>query len=432
MPPLTYWVGTASSASSARDAEEVADVATRDVGEESPGRGWRTSSRQPRQWSMPPHTPSARQAGIDGAGEAAPVHPWRSSSRQQRQLSLPPDSYWSGRVGSGPVEDADDDRVADDESTAAPFVTEADEHGTDEAATPEAADVDQAAMQAGSDHRDRSLSFFDPPFFDARPSHEPDQTAATSSPTPAVAAVHRPTLLSPSRRNRRSGLIVAAVIVALVSASGVAVWAVNRDPAAPGSTAPTTPPTDRGVRQPRPPVALAADATYTQVRVLPTGELAVRQWIRSSSPISDLHLAEPVGDLLPAGTVQASDLRIVAGAQAAGAVTEVGTSPVAVSFPPTTEVFVSYVLSGMLERSDSEEGRALARVTQLDLSYQPEATRTTIAFLGPEVLSLACSPLFGNVAPSACGAKQGGKWLVELPGAQSTYRVMAQLDLGTG
>ena len=89
---------------------------------------------------------------------------------------------------------------------------------------------------------------------------------------------------------------------------------------------------------------------------------------------------------------------------------------------------LSYLLSGVLELSSTTSGRALARVTSLDLSYEPGSRRSVIAFRGARLLSLACDADGDDDPPIRCGVRGEDGWSVDVPDPQG-YRVMAQLDL---
>jgi hypothetical protein len=179
---------------------------------------------------------------------------------------------------------------------------------------------------------------------------------------------------------------------------------------------------------PRSPVQLTGDSVYTDVLVRVPGDLKVQQWISSDDPMTSIDLAPPA-DLGPAGRAfVGEDVRV---ATASGPVGEPVELTSRTSFPldGATEVYLSYILPGVLEQSASEPGRALARVTTLDVSYPDRLRRLTFAFRGAQALALACTTTRSTAAkPVPCGTLDGDQWVVTLP-PQGSSQVMAQLDL---
>lgn len=237
--------------------------------------------------------------------------------------------------------------------------------------------------------------------------------------------------------------VAAALIITILSVAGAWVWLLTRG-SQPTSTAnrgsvvalgggaegspapePTTPD-----RAPSPPVPLPADASYTGLTVLPGGDLAVQQWIRSDDDVSQIRVAAPPGTPA-ASAVSATDLEVYAGGAPVGRTGHV-IAPESFTFAGARSVYLRYTLSGALEHSDSEEGRALARVTSLDLAYAATRGSMTIEFTNAEVLSLACVPTTTAGPPEPCGLERGSTWQVEAPQPDAGYRVMAQLDLDPG
>ena len=94
-----------------------------------------------------------------------------------------------------------------------------------------------------------------------------------------------------------------------------------------------------------------------------------------------------------------------------------------------SEIFVTYRLAGVVERSPSVDGRALVRVASLDLAVEDVRTRTQ-AVDGVEILSLACTADSERAVPEPCGETVGDRWEVRLTGPDLNDRVMAQVDLG--
>jgi hypothetical protein len=174
------------------------------------------------------------------------------------------------------------------------------------------------------------------------------------------------------RRRPVAGLVAAAV--ALVAALAGGWWWLGQPDADPDDQARTVA-AGSTAGPPPSPVRLSPGGAHTVVRVLPSGDLAVRQWVRSRGETSYRH----------------------------------------------------HRVSGALELSD--DNRALARLPQVVSGKGPQ----TIDFVGATVLSLACTPLDGDALPVPCGADAGVKgWRVVRPAGLGDVLVMAQLDLTLG
>jgi len=230
------------------------------------------------------------------------------------------------------------------------------------------------------------------------------------------------------RPARTSRVLVAALALALVLA--LAVWAVlaNRDDSS------DAPPTPRSAAEPSEPTELRApaqvqpDSTYTRLTVTAAGDLRVEQWIRSTAVVSGLTVATPSGPLLAPGAVRATNMQVVADGAPVRGPGEVVDDSATYSFTGARLIRLSYLLSGVLEFSSTTRGRALARVTSLDLSFQPGSSRSVITFRGARLLSLACDADGNNNPPIPCGVRGEHGWTVDVPDLQS-FRVMAQIDL---
>jgi len=178
------------------------------------------------------------------------------------------------------------------------------------------------------------------------------------------------------------------------------------------------------------PQVLAPNESYVETRVLASGDVVVRQWIRADAPLDRLRLALP--EVQGTADLSATEVEVLAdGAVVAGPATMTGGGDGATyTFAETADVQLSYVLAGAVERSDSAAGRALALATTLDVRYSPQTERETRIVHAPEVLSLACSA--SPEAPTApCGQADGlDRWRVELTGPRVVDRVVAQITLG--
>jgi hypothetical protein len=124
------------------------------------------------------------------------------------------------------------------------------------------------------------------------------------------------------------------------------------------------------------------------------------------------------------GVEVAADGRVVTGADS------VGTEGRRYQVFGATAVYVTYTLTGALETSTSADGRALARVTSLDVSYASAGGTSTRSIEAADILGMACSPVADpDATPAPCGSPEQGRWQVELSGPHRDDRVMAQLNL---
>jgi hypothetical protein len=89
---------------------------------------------------------------------------------------------------------------------------------------------------------------------------------------------------------------------------------------------------------------------------------------------------------------------------------------------------VRYRLTGALQRS-GPDGRALARITALDVSTGSPQARTTHTVVGTTVLAMACIPAAPGALPAPCGRVREGAWSVRLRPGEQADRVLAQLSL---
>jgi hypothetical protein len=214
--------------------------------------------------------------------------------------------------------------------------------------------------------------------------------------------------------------IVPVVLVALVLAGVVGVLLFS--PLLDTDSEEATPPPE-GTS----PVALAPDTSYLVSRVLPGGEVVVRQWLRSAEPVERLRLVLPQAPGTEGMSAIAVDV-VADGRKGVGPASITG-DEATYEFPPATQLRVRYRLTGALALSDSAPGRALALATNLDATYGTPLEGETRVISGPQVLNLACSPS-ADEPPVPCGqADSDGRWRVDLVGDRVTDRVMAQLSL---
>lgn len=243
----------------------------------------------------------------------------------------------------------------------------------------------------------------------------------TVAPPPPPATARPPwTLLSSQRWSSVHPISVLAVVVAIAVVLLVA-WRIPRSG-------------DYPATHPRhgfaPPVRLAGDRAVVHSRVLSSLELRVTHWIHTTPWIFTARLRLPdVAGLSPGSlsvrhlVVASNGVRLAAGNGLKDART------MTIPLPPTHSLYVSYVLSGAVQQDRGSAGRALARLTSLELTTDALKIPTTHAITGAQVLALACShPTAGSV-PQPCGVERNGRWSVALDRNDAQERVMAQMDL---
>ncbi len=250
----------------------------------------------------------------------------------------------------------------------------------------------------------------------------PRRAPAAESLTPAAA---------PNTRLGRRTVLIAAV-AALALWGGIA-WLsggkASPTPRAPGASAETSPEVAPGAGF-APPVDLVEGEAYVRTIILAGGDLQVTHWIRSADPVTSLQLAVPSVPGLDQPSVRARAVVVVAdGTRLAGPGTLAG-APLSFTPEGTSNLTVSYTLSGVIELSGPGSDRALARVTSLALDYGPGGSETvTRSVVGVEVFALACtSPSEPEPVPMVCGTEQDGAWQAELSGDDRGDLVMAQFD----
>lgn len=222
-------------------------------------------------------------------------------------------------------------------------------------------------------------------------------------------------------RDARAGLFVLGlVIVALVLVVvGVRYWTDDSPRAELARSAVVSP-------SPEP---LSPGETYVLTEALPSGDLVVTQWISAEQPLDSVLLSPP--GLEGTKRVLADQVRVVADDEVVEGAELISGQPRRYSFPDASNLQITYRLVGAVERSGSAPGRALARLTALDVSYDPASVHVTRSVIAPGVLSLACASPEVPTVWTPCGVRAtDGEWTVELEGPNVSYRVMAQLTLG--
>jgi hypothetical protein len=227
---------------------------------------------------------------------------------------------------------------------------------------------------------------------------------------------------TPDWRRRRAVLAV-LVVVSLLIVTALVLWAV-RPEADDESQAVLS-----GARPTESPVPLADGEAYVRTEVLPSDDLLVTHWIQSAGFVFSVKLGAP----LAAGTedVTAEQVRVTANGQDAPGPTQIHSGMASrYAFVGATSLEIQYRLTDVVQRSSSAPGRALARMTALDVTYEPSPHQVTRTVIAPEVLSLACSSPVRSAPLKPCGVRiSGGEWTVELFGPAADDRVIAQLTL---
>ena len=234
---------------------------------------------------------------------------------------------------------------------------------------------------------------------------------------------------SPRSRYRSAGLWQALGVVtvaAIVAAVGIFLMLrplLNQndetDPGKPVRTVPF-----------KPPVALPDNGSYVETVVLPSGDLKVTHWIRTKVPESSIKLMAPVLAGIDSGVVKATEVQVVADEMVVPGADSVEGDGQTYRFVGAKSIYVTYRLSGALERSPSVASRALARVTALDLRYPSMRGTSLRSVQGAEVLNLACSPSdTPDAVPEPCGKPDPDGWQVQLAGGNRNDHVLAQLQL---
>jgi hypothetical protein len=177
------------------------------------------------------------------------------------------------------------------------------------------------------------------------------------------------------------------------------------------------------------PVRLIPDSSFVRSRVLTSGDIVVKHWIRTSRRVQAVNLrAPPVRGLKPQA-LSVSDLVVASDGLRMPVLSPVDPDGVMTfELPPTKRIYVRYRLTGVVQSSGGPDTRALARITALDVSTSTRLVHTTLNVVGAQVLALACTPK-GRDVPTPCGTKRGGRWSASLGPGQQDSQVMAQLNL---
>jgi hypothetical protein len=177
------------------------------------------------------------------------------------------------------------------------------------------------------------------------------------------------------------------------------------------------------------PVRLAPDTSVVQSRVLASGDLLVTHWIRSRKAVHTVTIRTPRVPGLAPGVVHPGQVVLAANGLLSPSVGQPrGADLVTYRIPAAHRVYVRYQISGAVQRA-GPDGRALARITSLDVETGAPLDETTRTVVGARVLSLACSSPAPGAVAVPCGSDDRGSWSVRLGRRSGADRVMAQLDL---
>ena len=179
----------------------------------------------------------------------------------------------------------------------------------------------------------------------------------------------------------------------------------------------------------RPPSDLARGGSVVDSRVRRDGTVEVVAWLRTARPVSRVQLVVP---RLPglSSDARADDVQVAGGRVLVVGARTVGSSGQTYQLAaPTRLVYVGYTLHGVTDTRATVPGRALVRLTSLDVTYPVSATRTVTRVRGVKVLSGACLGRAGGAVPEPCGTTAPDGWRVDLRGAAAVDRVEAQVDL---
>ncbi|CUR60153.1 hypothetical protein NOCA270106 [metagenome] len=246
---------------------------------------------------------------------------------------------------------------------------------------------------------------------------EPDWSLLGFEPFPDVTPPH-PVDPSPTSGPRAWRWILLLLVVLAV---GVGAWQIVSD----RDEEPAAAPRAKAVEPPAP-VALPDIGSFVQSTVLADGDILVQHWIRADG-IFTLTLSAP--ELATTSQVRASDVEILADGTELFGRSSIETADRTHYLEGAKAIYVSYLLEGAIERTDSAPGRALARVTALDVSYDAQGGTSTRRIQGADVLSMACyPPTSPGTGVRPCGSDEDGAWQVELDPRNRDDRVMVQFD----
>lgn len=246
------------------------------------------------------------------------------------------------------------------------------------------------------------------------------------------------------RRVVRHLLTGVPVVLVLAVLSAAAVVGIVHRPPAPltsddvaaaglGASEPPapSPPRPTATDLDQPPAELVGAGTYATATVLPNGDIAVVEWVRTPRPSGSLTLSLPLGS--PPGGA-AREVAVVTADGSADGPTTVTSSGTYLPARASTLFAASYLLKGAARISPSSQTRALIRPVALDLKT---SGRTGDGSRGPrllrieagEVLALACAIPGSEETLTPCGVSGDEGWSVELGPDDWSTLVAAQVEL---
>ena len=252
----------------------------------------------------------------------------------------------------------------------------------------------------------------------------------SAGPQPPAAVVEQdaavPEPPAPARSSRRGmALLVGGALLAVV-AGGVLLQRTDGDraegPVAQAAAERTA------TRYPAPPITLGTDEELVDVDVLDGGDLVVTHWVRGAEPLTRLTLALPTGVAAPGAGIDVRDL-VVAADDVLVASPVLGDTGWEGTLPEARDLYVTYRLSGALQRSGSVDGRALATVTSLTLGVGEVSLSGTRTFSSSKVLALGCLPPGARAVPTPCGMLVNDTWTLDVVPGAVPATVIAQIDL---
>lgn len=262
-----------------------------------------------------------------------------------------------------------------------------------------------------------------PPSRPATPRPAGDRPPRPAVPTQRTAPLRLPVAPPPEVPPHRFRLaVILAAVAALVLAAVLVVFVVRGGHEG-----------EPGARGPGPvpavPIRLAPQSAVVQARITASGEVVVRQWIRSTPTLFGIHLSPPPA-AAGSSPVRVRDVQVFAnGGPAPGAERLEKDREYYPFRAGAHDVFVSYRLVGAVERIGSVAGRALATVTAPEVDLNPPLVASTYAVSGGDVLNLACAAPVDGAVPVPCGEPNDSGWQVRLDKAHLNHVVTAQLDL---
>jgi hypothetical protein len=178
------------------------------------------------------------------------------------------------------------------------------------------------------------------------------------------------------------------------------------------------------------PAALRPGGSVVDSQVRRRGDVRVVTWIRTDRPVGRVRVSVPDVPGL-ASSARASDVRVAGDRLLVDGPGDVGRRGRTYRLAAASRlVYLSYTLHDVVDRRSTVPGRALLRLTALDVTTPADVGRTRVSVHGVRVLAAACLGRGDSVA-RPCGAPHGGRWRVDLRGVRSDARVQAQVDLTT-